>query len=151
LAVRASLGALAMDDQPVDHEFHRMRGPKLAQGGLAMKPLLVTTIVVLAVLVGCTSSDNPQELKEKTAQETATMKRDARAVAEGIREGWSRDKPLNLNKASKDDLMALPGVNSAEADRIIDARPYGQPDELVSRHIMSQSQYDKISDRVVAK
>lgn len=115
------------------------------------KMIFGALVVSLAVLVGCTSNDNPQELKEKTAQETATMKRDARAVAEGIREGWSRDKPLNLNKAGKDDLMALPGVNSAEADRIIDARPYGQPDELVSRHIMSQSQYDKISDRVVAK
>jgi radical SAM superfamily enzyme with C-terminal helix-hairpin-helix motif len=116
-----------------------------------MKPLLVATIVFLAVLVGCKSSDNPQELKEKTAQETATMKRDARAVAEGIREGWSRDKPLNLNTASKDDLMALPGVNGAEADRIIDARPYGTPDELVSRRILTKAEYDRISDRVVAK
>jgi len=116
-----------------------------------MKPIFVAVIVFLVALIGCTSSDNPQDLKEKTAQETATMKRDARAVAEGIREGWSRDKPLNLNTASKDDLMALPGVNAAEADRIIDARPYGQPDELVSRHIMTKAEYDKISDRVVAK
>ena len=116
-----------------------------------MKPNLVTVVIFLVALVGCTSSDNPQELKEKTAQETATMKRDARAVAEGIREGWSRDKPLNLNTASKDDLMALPGVNSAEADRIIDARPYGQPDELLSRHIMTKAEYDKIADKVTAK
>jgi DNA uptake protein ComE-like DNA-binding protein len=121
------------------------------KSSLIKKLIFSAHIVLLTALIGCSSNDNPQELKEKTAQETATMKRDARAVAQGIREGWSRDKPLNLNKASKDDLMALPGVNSAEADRIIDARPYGQPDELVSRHLMSQSQYDKISDRVVAK
>ena len=115
------------------------------------KSQLVCIPLFFAALVGCTSSNNPQELKEKTAQETATMKRDAKAVAEGIREGWSRDKPLDLNNASKDDLMALPGVNSADANRIIEARPFREPDELVSRHILSKSEYDKISDRVVAK
>ena len=112
---------------------------------------LACILVCFAALVGCTSSDNPQDLKEKTARDTATMKRDAKAVAEGIREGWSRDKPLDLNTASKDDLMALPGVNSAEADRIIEARPYHEPDDLVSRHILTKSKYDRISDRVVAK
>jgi radical SAM superfamily enzyme with C-terminal helix-hairpin-helix motif len=106
---------------------------------------------LLTALLGCNSQQSPQELKEKTARETATMKRDARAVAEGIREGWSRDKPLDLNSASKDDLMALPGMTSAEADRVIDGRPYREPDELLSRHILSKEQYDKISDRIVAK
>ena len=112
---------------------------------------LVLISLFFVVLVGCTSNDNPQDLKEKTARETATMKRDAKAVAEGIREGWSRDKPLNLNTASKDDLMALPGVNSAEADRIMEARPFREPDELVSRHILSKSECDRIADRIVAK
>jgi len=112
---------------------------------------LVSAALFGFVLAGCSSQESPQELKEKTARETATMKRDARAVAEGIREGWSRDKPLELNTASKDDLMALPGITSAEADRVIGGRPYRQPDELVSRHILSKDQYDKIADRVVAK
>ena len=112
---------------------------------------LVPVVLLGIVLVGCNPHEDPQELKEKTARETATMKRDARAVAEGIREGWSRDKPLNLNTASKDDLMALPGITSAEADRVIDGRPYHSPDELVSRHILGKQEYDKISDRVVAK
>lgn len=118
---------------------------------MARKLHSVCILVCFAALVGCTSRDNPQELKEKTARDTATMKRDAKAVAEGIREGWSRDKPLDLNTASKDDLMALPGVNSAQADRIIEARPYREPDELVSRHILTKSEYDRISHRVVAK
>ena len=110
----------------------------------------VAAVLLLIALVGCNPQESPQEIREKTARETATMKRDARAVAQGIREGWSRDKPLNLNTASKDDLMALPGMTSAEADRVIDGRPYGAPDELVSRHILSREEYDKISDRVVA-
>jgi hypothetical protein len=47
--------------------------------------------------------------------------------------------------------MDLPGVTSAEADRVIAARPYDDPSDLVTRHILSKPQYDKISDRVTAK
>ena len=57
----------------------------------------VCTIVLLAALAGCTHQQNSQDLKEKTAQATAAVKRDAKAVGAGIREGWSRDRPLDLN------------------------------------------------------
>jgi len=108
-------------------------------------------ILLLVSLVSCIQPDNPQDLKEKTAKATENAKRDAKAVAEGIREGWSRDKPLNLNTATKDQLASLPGITSAEADRIIAERPYREPDELVSRHILSKSKYDRIADLVKAK
>jgi DNA uptake protein ComE-like DNA-binding protein len=109
-------------------------------------------LVLATLFVGCTQrQQSPDELKEKTAQATADLKRDTKAVAEGIREGWSRDKPLDVNSASKDQLMALPGVSPGTADRIIAARPFGEPHELVTRHIVSQVEYDRFSDRVVAK
>src|ERR1700716_349881 len=77
------------------------------------------TMLLLAALAGCTQPpQNSQELKEKTAQATAEVKRDAKAVAEGIREGWSRDKPLDLNTATKAQLESLPGMTEAEADRV---------------------------------
>jgi len=108
-------------------------------------------ILLLVSLVSCIQPDNPQDLKEKTAKATENAKRDAKAVAEGIREGWSRDKPLNLNTATKDQLASLPGITSAEADRIIAERPYREPDELASRHILPKSKYDRIADLVKAK
>jgi DNA uptake protein ComE-like DNA-binding protein len=49
-------------------------------------------------------------LKEKTAETTATLKRDTKAIAEGVKEGLSRKESVNLNKASKADLQGLPGV-----------------------------------------
>jgi len=113
--------------------------------------LFAGAILLLASLVSCVQPDNPQDLKEKTAKATENAKRDAKAVAEGIREGWSRDKPLNLNTATKDQLASLPGITSAEADRIIAERPYREPDELVSRHILPKSKYDRIADLVKAK
>ena len=111
----------------------------------------VSAIILLGALAGCTQPQNSQELKEKTAQATAEVKRDAKAVAAGIREGWSRDKPLDLNIATKEQLLSLPGVTEAEADRVIAGRPYNDPNDLVKRHIMPKAEYDKIADQVTAK
>jgi DNA uptake protein ComE-like DNA-binding protein len=47
--------------------------------------------------------------------------------------------------------MILPGLSAAEADRVIAARPYNEPGDLVTRHIMAKSEYEKIQDRVTAK
>ena len=111
----------------------------------------VFTILLLTALAGCTQQQNTQELKEKTAQATAEVKDDAEAMAAGIREGWTRDKPLDLNTATKDQLLSLPGVTAAEANRVIAGRPYTEPGDVVTRRIMPKVEYDKIADRVTAK
>jgi len=102
-------------------------------------------------LSACTTNQNPQELKEKTARATAELKVDAKAVAAGVREGWSRDKPLDINSATHEQLSSLPGVTDAEADGIIAGRPYDDPAQLVTRHILPKVKYDKIADRLKAK
>lgn len=114
---------------------------------------LVFALLLLAAFTGCVQRqpESPDELREKTAHATAEMKKDAKAVAQGIREGWSRDKPLDLNSASKDQLQSLPGMTGAEADSVIAGRPYDEPHDLVTRRILSKAQYDKIADRVTAK
>jgi DNA uptake protein ComE-like DNA-binding protein len=111
----------------------------------------LSLVIVLIALAGCTQKESPQQLQQQTAQATAAAKSDVKAVAEGIREGWSRDRPLDLNSATAEQLISLPGVNRAEADRVIAGRPYGEPGELVTRHIMSKPEYDRIADRVTAR
>jgi competence protein ComEA len=108
-------------------------------------------IVALCGLSACTTNQNLQELQEKTAQATAALKVDAKAVAAGVREGWSRDKPLDINSATREQLSSLPGVTDAEADGMIAGRPYDDPAQLVTRHILPKSKYDKIADRLKAK
>ena len=118
----------------------------------AIQPRLVLFLLLLTACSGCVQKPrNPDELKEKTAETTSNLKRDAKAVAEGIREGWSRDRPLDINSASKDQLMSLPGMSPADADRVIGSRPYDAPKDLLDRHILPKDQYDRISDRIVAK
>jgi DNA uptake protein ComE-like DNA-binding protein len=117
----------------------------------APRNLSVFAIVLLCGLAACTRNQNPEELKEQTARATAALKVDAKAVAAGVREGWSRDKPLNVNTATKEQLITLPGVTGVEADRVITGRPYDDPGQLVTRHILPKSKYDQIADRLVAK
>jgi DNA uptake protein ComE-like DNA-binding protein len=112
----------------------------------------VFAIVLLLLAGGCSSKNpSPDELREKTAQATSDFKRNAKAVAEGVKEEWSRDRPLDLNKASKEQLLSLPGVSNEGADRIIADRPYSTAHELVSKRIISQQEYDKIRDQITAK
>jgi competence protein ComEA len=104
---------------------------------------------------GCTTKpQSPEQVREKTAQATAELKDNAKAVAEGVRDGLTRpspDKPLDLNSASKSQLMGLPGVDDATADRMIAGRPYASEHQLLERHIVSREEYNKIADSITVK
>jgi DNA uptake protein ComE-like DNA-binding protein len=104
--------------------------------------------LMLVTCVACSSNQSPDQLRQQTAEATETLKRDTKAVAEGVREGLSSKKTIDLNKASKDDLLSLPGITAAKADRMIGERPYASTHQLVSRHVLSEQQYSQLQDRV---
>jgi DNA uptake protein ComE-like DNA-binding protein len=58
---------------------------------------------------------------------------------------------VDINSASAADLDALPGIGKARADAIIKGRPYKGKDDLVNRHILTQSVYDGIKTKIIAK
>lgn len=115
-----------------------------------LRQLLLTTIVasLVAVYAGCTN-ENPDQLRRKTAEETAAIKRDSKAVAEGVKDGLSNRRLVDLNKSSKDDLSSLPGITDHKADRIIAERPYANTHQLVTRHILTEDEYARVQERVV--
>lgn len=114
---------------------------------------MIAALPFLSACTACSRQEkSPEQIRQETANATAKLKRDTVAVAQGIKEGLSNKRVLDLNTASKADLASLPGLNDAAADRIIAARPFDNKDQLVTRKVLNQTQYDQVADRLtVAK
>jgi len=116
--------------------------------------LLISALPVC--FTACTNSQpqSPDQIRQQTAAATAQLKDSTKAVAEGIKDGLTRpspDKPVDLNTASKAQLVSLPGMDSASADRVIAGRPYASEHELLEKHILSRDEYNKIADSITVR
>jgi DNA uptake protein ComE-like DNA-binding protein len=58
---------------------------------------------------------------------------------------------LDLNTASREELVKLKGIGDVRADAIIKGRPYKGKNELVDRKIVPENVYNDIKDQVIAK
>jgi len=57
---------------------------------------------------------------------------------------------VDINTATTADLKGLPGVTDADAAKIVQGRPYKDPSDLTTKKILSDSEYAKIKDRLIA-
>jgi DNA uptake protein ComE-like DNA-binding protein len=137
----------------------------------------VGTLAICIALIWLTSCNAQQpsdeQLKQQAAQTTQQVKqgaqqaaadakvaaanaeRKANAIAAGVKEGLKSDgKPaagsVDLNSATEEQLVDLPGITGARAQRIIRGRPYDAPQDLVSKGILTREQYGRISGQVTA-
>jgi DNA uptake protein ComE-like DNA-binding protein len=133
-------------------------------------------LICLVFTAGCSSSPEDQRARDertrdavakateqaKPAIEEAGRKigeaaheaaHDVRAAAEGAREGGKNGPHalLDVNHASETELASLPGISRAHARRIIAARPYASKNDLLTKGVVSESDYEKIRDRITAK
>ena len=101
-------------------------------------------------LIGCVDDhkQDPNDLREKTAERTAELKENAKSVAQGVRDGWNRDKMrVDLNTASKEELVST-GLTRVQSDHVIEHRPYASSRELLTKHVLSEDEYREIEPRV---
>jgi DNA uptake protein ComE-like DNA-binding protein len=138
--------------------------------------LFCSALLAAAIVTGCdTSPEAQRERDAKTREEVAkatakakpvieeagrkldaaarTAALDLKATAEGAREGWKNGPHtlINVNSATQSDLESLPGISAPDARRIIDNRPYATTHDLLAKNALSQSDYERIRDRVTAK
>lgn len=58
---------------------------------------------------------------------------------------------LDINTATKDQLLGFPGIGQTYADKIIQGRPYKMRSDLVRRKVLPANVYAKIKDQIIAK
>ena len=101
-----------------------------------MKKLIAAAAIALLAATGpAIAKDEPK--KPATATAPAA---DKKAEAQ-----------LDINTASREDLMKLKGIGDARADAIIKGRPYKAKNELVDKKIVPENVYNDIKDKIIAK
>jgi DNA uptake protein ComE-like DNA-binding protein len=102
-----------------------------------MKHRLFVLFLMISLVA---ASGFAQEKKGTTGKTTTAQKTEKKAAGQ-----------IDINTASKQDLMTLPGIGDAYAQKIIDGRPYRAKNQLVQKKIIPQATYDKISDQIIAR
>ena len=101
-----------------------------------MKKTLALLAAALIASMGVTFA-NAADAKKDAAKPAAT----APAKAE----------PMDINRASRKDLMTLPGIGEARADAIIKNRPYRGKNEILDKKLVPANVYNDIKDKIIAK
>jgi predicted DNA-binding helix-hairpin-helix protein len=63
----------------------------------------------------------------------------------------SADGLIDINSASQEVLATLPGIGAANAEDIVQGRPYRAKLDLLRRGIVSEATYQTIRDQVIAR
>lgn len=128
-------------------------------------PRVGWVVVTLALgLVACsdrpnTAEQQDREIQQKSAEATSAIKQGAKvaerkldAVAAGVQEGLqSNSNRMDLNTATAENVATLPGIGKTKAQQIVKGRPYGSTHDLVARGLLTESQYERISNQITAR
>jgi DNA uptake protein ComE-like DNA-binding protein len=58
---------------------------------------------------------------------------------------------VDVNQASREDLLRVPGMSPELADRIIRSRPYRKLDDLVTRKVCGKKEFARIREYIAVR
>src|SRR5262249_47474446 len=111
---------------------------------------LLNLLVVLVISCLASGGAFGQEKNTKKS-EPAPKAQKAEKAQKADSTAQKKTTPMDINSATKQELMTLPGVGDAYSQKIIDGRPYRAKNELVQKKVIPQATYDKIADQIVAR
>ncbi len=112
--------------------------------------LLFITLTFATAMLAAQSKPDKQTTTQKTGGATATQTTQTSKPAKTSEAAPKAGAKLDINSASKEDLEKLPGIGPVTSQKIIDGRPYRAKNELVTKKIVSKSEYEKIKDQIIA-
>ena len=112
------------------------------------KLLLLLSALVLATSLSFAQNDQTGTSTSSNQSTTTTKK--ARKSSTASDTSSKTSSKLDLNTATKDQLTSLPGITDADAQKILDGRPYRAKNQLLSKGIISKDEYAKIKGQIVA-
>lgn len=122
---------------------------------LVLSILLALALIAFPATAQTTTQSQGDQAKSSMQSAGTATKSAAKDVGSATESGTkaAADKvtgKIDINSASKDDLMKLPGIGDAISAKIIAGRPYNTKRDLLTRKIVNQSTYDKITDKIIA-
>ena len=114
------------------------------------KLLLLLSALVLATSLSLAQNDQTGTSTSSNQSTTTTTTKKARKSSTASDTSSKTSGKLDLNTATKDQLMSLPGITDADAQKIMDGRPYRAKNQLLSKGIISKDEYAKIKGQIVA-
>ena len=76
--------------------------------------------------------------------------RDSRGPPKTSKDAPPPDERIDLNHATEDQLLKVPGMTRSWAGRIIRFRPYHTKDELMEMGVVPDDFYDRIKNYIIA-
>lgn len=114
---------------------------------------LITGLLLLGTVPTVATGAGTSEVAGKTTGDVPTSPNNigaTKAAHASPITAAKQSKPVDINRATKDELKQLPGLSDTDADKIIAGRPYGSKAWLVTNKILDPGAYGNIRKLIVA-